>query len=307
MLDHLELADRLAQGFTLARPLEALFQRKLRGHVGHQGQGQAFVLEIAHDAGETHVFAADQIAYRHWAIIEEQFGRVRRPPAHFLQLPPHGETRGALLDQQQADAGETRLTGAHRDGVVIRAYAAGDERFTAADPVEVAFTHGAGLQVGDVGTAAGFGDGQGADFLAGQHLRHHPITHARPGPLDYRRQADVQGAQPRHQATRATAHQLFAGGDLGEYIPFVTAAQALRVANAENPRRTGLEVELAGKAFGFFPLVNVRKNLALNETPDAVADHLVAGVEVFLKGRHGRAPLKGSAKLTERLLGFQQE
>ncbi|MNT51406.1 hypothetical protein D3C72_1883700 [compost metagenome] len=76
MLDHLELADRLTKGFTLARPLEALLQGKLGGHVGHQCQGQAFVLEIAHDAGEPHVFTADQISYRHTALIEEQFGRV---------------------------------------------------------------------------------------------------------------------------------------------------------------------------------------------------------------------------------------
>ncbi|MNF89057.1 hypothetical protein D3C84_715640 [compost metagenome] len=76
MLDHLKLADRFAKGFALARPFQAFLQRQLRGHVGHQCQGQAFALEIAHDAGKAHVLGADQISRGHRAIIEEQFGRV---------------------------------------------------------------------------------------------------------------------------------------------------------------------------------------------------------------------------------------
>src|SRR5471030_767348 len=105
----------------------------------------------------------------------------------------------------------------------------------------------------------------------------------------------------------AATHQLFAGGNLGEQITFMTAAEDFGITDTENARRTGLEVELARKAFGFFPLINVRQDLALDETPDAVTDQLVAGIEVFLKGRHRRTPLKGSTTLTERLLGFQPD
>lgn len=85
----------------------------------------------------------------------------------------------------------------------------------------------------------------------------------------------------------------------------MAAAQGFWVADAEDARSARLQVQLAGKTFGFFPLINVRQDLALDETSDAGADQLVAGVEVFLKGRHGRAPRKGSPTLTERLLGFQ--
>ncbi|MNO03342.1 hypothetical protein D3C81_2240110 [compost metagenome] len=76
MLDHLKLADRFAKGFALERPFQALFQRQLCGHVGHQCQGQALALEVAHDAGEAHVLGADQVSCGHWAIIEEQFSGV---------------------------------------------------------------------------------------------------------------------------------------------------------------------------------------------------------------------------------------
>ncbi|MNI71880.1 hypothetical protein D3C73_1277850 [compost metagenome] len=85
MLDHLELADGLAERFALTRPLQAFLQCQLRGHVGHQCQRQALALEVAHDAGKTHVLAADQMTHRHPAIVEEKLGRVRGPPTHFLQ------------------------------------------------------------------------------------------------------------------------------------------------------------------------------------------------------------------------------
>ncbi len=85
----------------------------------------------------------------------------------------------------------------------------------------------------------------------------------------------------------------------------MAAAKRLGIADTENARRTGLEVQLTGKAFGFFPLIDVRQDLAFDKTSDAVTDQLVAGVEVFLKGRHGRAPRRGSPTLTERLLGYQ--
>ena len=85
----------------------------------------------------------------------------------------------------------------------------------------------------------------------------------------------------------------------------MTASQRFRITDAEDACRASLQVQLTGKAFGFFPLIDVRQDLAFDETSDAVADQLVAGVEVFLKGRHGRAPRKGSPNLTERLLGFQ--
>ncbi|MNP13976.1 hypothetical protein D3C76_1062830 [compost metagenome] len=76
MLDHLKLADRFAEGLALARPLQALLQRQLCGHVGHQRQGQALALEITHDAGKAHVLGADEVFYGHPTIIEEQFSGI---------------------------------------------------------------------------------------------------------------------------------------------------------------------------------------------------------------------------------------
>lgn len=85
-------------------------------------------------------------------------------------MAAYGESWRALLDQQQADASKTGLARTHRDGVVIRANTAGDKGFAAADTVDVAVTHGSGLQVGHVGATTGLGDGQGADLFAGQHI-----------------------------------------------------------------------------------------------------------------------------------------
>ena len=99
MLEHLKLADGFAERLTFTRPLQALFQSQLRGHVGHQRQGEPLALKVAHDAGKPHVFGADQMLHRHPAIIEEQLGGIGGPPAHFLQLTADAEARGALFDQ----------------------------------------------------------------------------------------------------------------------------------------------------------------------------------------------------------------
>ncbi|MCY1175868.1 hypothetical protein D9M73_161250 [compost metagenome] len=114
-------------------------------------------------------------------------------------MPSYGETGRALFDQQQADAGEPRLTGTHRDGIKVRTHTTGDKGFAAIDPVKIAIAHGAGLQVGDVGAAAGLGDGQGADFLSRQHLGQHTIPHFGVCPLENGRQADIQRPQAGHQ------------------------------------------------------------------------------------------------------------
>lgn len=216
--------------------------------------------------------------------------RYPTPTSHLLQLAADTEPGSALLHQQQADAGETLAAGTHRHRVVVRAHAAGDEGLAAADAIVIAIAHRTGLQVGHVGAARGLGDRQGHDLLAAQHRRHYPLAHLGTGPLDHRRQADIQRSQPGDQAAGTAAHELFAGRHLGEQIAFATAAVGFRVADAEDPGRAGLEIEFAGKFLGLLPFIDVRQHLALDETAHRIPDQLMGLVEVLLEVSHGRAP-----------------
>ena len=144
----------------------------------------------------------------------------------------------------------------------------------------IAIAHGAGLQVGHVRAAAGLGDRQGADLLPGQHQRCDSLAQFGAGPFDDGRQADIQGAEARHQAAGATAHQLLASGDLGEQITLMAAAQGLGVTDAQKPGGPGLEVQLTGETAGLLPLVDLGKDFTLDETSHAVADQLLSLIHI---------------------------
>ena len=79
-------------------------------------------------------------------------------------------------------------------------------------------------------------------FLAGQYLRHHAVAQRRLGPLEHRRQADIQRTEASDQTAGTGTHQLLAGRHLGEQVALMAAAELLRVADAENPGGAGLAV-----------------------------------------------------------------
>ena len=59
--------------------------------------------------------------------------------------------------------------GAHRRGDIVGPHARGDEGLLAVDDIVVAVAPRGGPQVGNVGAAAGLGDGERRDLLAGEH------------------------------------------------------------------------------------------------------------------------------------------
>ena len=298
MLEHLELAHRFAERLALARPLQGLLQGQLCGHVGHDRQAQALALEVGHDAGETGILRADQVLHRHLAVVEEQLSGIRGPPAHLFQLAANAKTRRALLHQQQADAAKALTAGAHRHRVVIGTHAAGDEGLAAIDAVVIAVAHSAGLEIGHVGATGGLGHRQRHDLLAGQHSRHHTFAHGGRSPFDDGWQADIQRTEPGHQAAGAAAHQFLAGRHLGEHVTLVTAAELLRVTDTENARRAGLEVQLTRKLLGLLPLVDIRQDFTLDETPDGITNQLVGLIEIRQRGGHAGTPVIILATLT---------
>ncbi|WP_353850030.1 SDR family NAD(P)-dependent oxidoreductase, partial [Diaphorobacter sp.] len=97
-----------------------------------------------------------------------------------------------------------------------------------------AIAHGAGAQVGHVRAAAGLGDGQRDDLVAGDDAGHHALLQLGRTAAPHGGQADVERAQAGDQATRGAAHQLFADGHLEEDVFFTGAAPGF---GAALPRR----------------------------------------------------------------------
>ncbi|MCY1288413.1 hypothetical protein D9M70_374510 [compost metagenome] len=70
----------------------------------------------------------------------------------------------------------------------------------------------------------------------------------------------------------------------------MATAVALRITDAEDAGGTRLEVELAGKFFGFLPFGDVGQDFPFDEAAHRIANQLMGLVEVFLVGRHGKTP-----------------
>lgn len=81
---------------------------------------------------------------------------------------------GTAVDDEQGDAAEAGAAGADGDGDEVGAHARGDEHLAAVDDEVVAVGVGGpargGLEVGDVGAAGGFADGEGGDLAAGEDI-----------------------------------------------------------------------------------------------------------------------------------------
>src|SRR5690554_6509852 len=283
---HLEACNRAAEGLGLSGVIQSGFVGDLGGHVGHDGQAQAFSQEVAHDGDKAGVFGADQAVGRYLAVLEEEFGGVAGPPAHFPELVAGGEAGGAFVDQQQADAAVAFAPGAHGDGIMVGADAAGDEGFAAVDDVVVAVFYGTGFQVGNVRAATGFGNRQGGNFFAPEHRRYDLFPNFLLRPLGHRRQADIQGADTGHEAARGGSHQFLGNCDFHKNIAFTDAAQSFREADAQESGVASELIDFAGEFTGLFPVVDMGQYVGFDKFTGGQTNLFVGFVEVV---RHNRA------------------
>ena len=140
-----------------------------------------------------------------------QLGGVRGPPTHLVQLAGDLEARCALLDRPATKPRRARAAGAHRGDDVVGAHPGGDVGLGAVDDVVITGPCRGGPQVPDVGAAAGFGDGQRADQLAGQRRADERVDQPRIAGRDHVRHRDAAGEQRReHAAGHAGLMQLLA-------------------------------------------------------------------------------------------------
>ena len=158
--DHLVLDQVFAEGPALPGVGHAFVEADLH-HAQRLGdQADALQVEILHDGDEAAVLLAQQVFRRHPAFVEIERRLVGAPPAHLAVERRAAEILRIGLDEEQRYAGQPLAAGARRDDEIVARHAAGDEGLAALDDVMVAVLPGPGLQVGDVRTAARFGDAE---------------------------------------------------------------------------------------------------------------------------------------------------
>ena len=117
----------------------------------------------------------------------------------------------------------------------------------------------------DVGAAAGLGDGERADRVAGQRRPDEPVDEVGVAAGGDVGQRDAGGEQPGHQAARRAGveHRLLQH-DAVEQVA-ATAADLLGERDAEQAVVTGRAVQRARDLAGVLPLLQVRRDLAADE------------------------------------------
>src|SRR5690554_5014659 len=93
-------------------------------------------------------------------------------------------------------------TGSHSYGEVVGPCAAGNESFAAIHNVVIAVFYSTGFQVGNVGTAARFCDGQSRNLIAAENRGNNVFSDFLLGPLGNGWQADVERANAGNKAAR---------------------------------------------------------------------------------------------------------
>ena len=135
---------------------------------------QALLRQLLHQLDKALAFlVAEQIGRRHAHVVEEQLRRVVRLQADLVEVAAALETFDlvGLDDDQRGALGALRRVGLGDDDDQIGELAVGDEGLRAVDAVVVAVLFRAGLDALQVGAGARLGHGDGADQLAGRHLR----------------------------------------------------------------------------------------------------------------------------------------
>ena len=162
----LAFGERTAEGLALAQVAGGQVDAALGDGDGLHGHPDPFGGELAHDLEETLVAFAEEVAGRDTDTVQGQLGGVGGEPAHLVELARGREAGGIGVDHEQGDALVAGIGGAGGDGDEVGAVAGGDEHLGSVDDPLVAVGYGPRAQLGDVGSAVGFGDGQGADAFA---------------------------------------------------------------------------------------------------------------------------------------------
>ena len=199
------------------------------------------------DLDESGVLGADEVGRRHARVDVGQLGGVRGAPAHLVQLAGDLETGCALLDHQQRNPGRARAAGAHRGDDVVGAHPRGDVGLGAVDDVMVTVARRRGAQVPDVGAAAGFGDGQRSDLLAGQCRPHERVDQLLVAGGDHVRHRDATGEQRRENPTGSAGLVQLLADDHRVGAVAAAAADRLGEVRAQQAR---LPAAGAGRAAG---------------------------------------------------------
>ncbi len=208
-------------------------------------------------------------------------GRIRGPPACFLQFLWHGVARCAGLDYQQTDTLSALPSGTHGTGDQICPAAAGNKCFAAVNEVIVIFSHGRGLQTGHVRSASGLGNGQGCYFVTHNDGTGKTLFLLVRSVAQNGRNGNIQWSQTGGNAAGSTSHDFFPGSDLKENIPG-GATVFLRVADSQDADVTGFFIKIAGKFIQFFPFVNIRNYFLIDEFLYRSSNHIMGAAKVLL-------------------------
>ena len=249
-------------------------------------QADALQVEILHDGDEAAVLLAEQVFRRHPAFVEIERRLVGAPPAHLAVERRAAEILRIGLDEEQRYAGQPLAAGARRDDEIVARHAAGDEGLAALDDVMVAVLPGPGLQVGDVRTAARFGDAERRSLAAGEDFRQRAHLDLLRGQHGDRGGRDVASADRRADAGRAAFGQ-FDGTVLAhETVVEAQPAVFLVDAEAEKAERAQLLVDFPRDRPGLVPCVDMGPDLRRHEFRDRLAvGSALGGVEGVLHRR----------------------
>src|SRR5262249_41591817 len=143
MLHRLELADRLAELFALARVLDRVVERALRESEHLRADADApFVQCLDRDLVALADFAED-VAARDAALLEDQLARAAGANPELVLLLADAEAVEAALDEERGDAAVARLgIGVGKDDEKAGLVAVGDPELAAGqgEPVITAGT-----------------------------------------------------------------------------------------------------------------------------------------------------------------------
>src|SRR6476620_7584123 len=157
----------------------------------------------------------------------------------------------------------------------VRAATVGDERLGAVDDPVVPVPHGGGLQVGEVGTAAGLGHADAGEQLAGAELREPALLLLVGGEVHEVRRDDVGVDADAARQGHVDLGQLLGEHRVEAVVVGLGAAVLLGDLQAEEALRAGGQPELAGQAVVAGVVVEVRNDLAVQELLDGRPEGLV--------------------------------